>query len=92
MYRRGSLPNYSWLNSVSCFLSILVGFEINWISSSSLEDEFKPHSDEGSSEDEVSSGVDEDKISEPETESEIDSPVKVWIFLSYKIKLNSISS
>lgn len=59
------------------------------ISSSSLEDEFKPHSDEGSSEDEVSSGVDEDKISEPETESEIDSPVKVWIFLSYKIKLNT---
>lgn len=45
----------------------------------SLDDEFKPHSDEGSSEDEVSSGVDEDKISEPETESEIDSPVKVLI-------------
>lgn len=40
------------------------------------DDEFKPHSDEGSSEDEVSSGVDEDKISELETESEIDSPVK----------------
>lgn len=48
---------------------------------SSLDDEFKPHSDEGSSEDEVSSGVDEDKISEPETESEIDSPVKVWMIL-----------
>lgn len=55
---------------------------------SALDDEFKPHSDEGSSEDEVSSGVDEDKISEPETESEIDSPVKVWMvpFLSNQTK------
>ncbi|XP_048728354.2 DNA mismatch repair protein Msh6-like isoform X2 [Ostrea edulis] len=39
------------------------------------DDEFKPHSEE-SSDDEASSGVNEDDISEPESVSEVDSPVK----------------
>lgn len=73
----------------SCFLFILVGFEINWIFLFFLEDEFKFYLDEGFLEDEVSSGVDEDKILELEIELEIDFLVKVWIFFFYKIKLNS---
>ncbi|XP_061180194.1 DNA mismatch repair protein Msh6-like isoform X2 [Saccostrea echinata] len=39
------------------------------------DDDFKPHSDVESSDD-ASSGVNEEEISEPESESEIDSPVK----------------
>ncbi|XP_066983199.1 DNA mismatch repair protein Msh6 isoform X2 [Macrobrachium rosenbergii] len=45
-------------------------------SDSESEDEYKPEKEAGESEDSGSSGEDEANISEPETESEIDSPVK----------------
>ena len=52
--------------------------ELKWREFFYIDDEFKPLSDEGSSDDEGSSGENEEDISEPETESEVDSPVKVW--------------
>lgn len=51
--------------------------ELKWGEFFYIDDEFKPLSDEGSSDDEGSSGENEEDISEPETESEVDSPVKV---------------
>ena len=44
---------------------------------SCTEDDFKPDSDDDDDDDDVSSGVDENDVSEPESESEHDSPVKV---------------
>lgn len=45
-------------------------------SESESEDDYKPENDVESEDGSASSGVDEDDVSEPETESEIDSPVK----------------